>query len=373
MNIHQKAQQLPAVQDLLEKGNCDCILADSRMQWGKLLQLVSERSAGVSVLFPEPVSRPQLWSSGLVAKATGEVLCEVVEGRVDTITWKKDGQALPRGRGFHVSGSLSILHLRAVKKSDCGSYSCNASNGISWQETSLNVTVAGAQQNGGSSGAFHGPREMGRCCSPAPSTLPALHPSPAPRSALSPFFFPHAPRPGPHPVRRWPTHTIEWSSPSCDAQQQLPVSLHTSACPQVPVLGGMGSRRLAIPSWRRSQGPWPRRWWAGCGQRAVGRVPVGSTQPGADVSWTRASSRGSDPPAGKANPWQPRGSSTAQHRHPCWSCRWPHSQSRGLFVSRSLSSPEGCAEDCSGRRGLCCCLGMGINFSRLPVRKAANK
>nr|XP_038040184.1 hemicentin-2-like isoform X1 [Anas platyrhynchos] len=113
------------------------------MQWGNLLQLVSERSAGVSVLFPEPVSRPQLWSSGLVAKATGEVLCEVVEGRVDTITWKKDGQALLRGRGFHISGSLSILHLRAVKKSDCGSYSCNASNGISWQETSLNVTVAG--------------------------------------------------------------------------------------------------------------------------------------------------------------------------------------------------------------------------------------
>lgn len=224
---------------------------------------------------------------------------------MDTITWKKDGQALPRGRGFHVSGSLSILHLRAVKKSDCGSYSCNASNGISWQETSLNVTVSGAQQNSGSSGTFHGPREMGRCCSPAPSTLPALHPSPASRSALSPFFFPHAPRPGPHPVRRWPTRAIEWSSPSYDAQQQLPVSRCTSACPQVPVLGGMGSRRLAIPSWRRSQGlagqpsPWPRRWWAGCGQRVVGWVPVGSTQPGADVSWTRASSRGFDPPVAK--------------------------------------------------------------------------
>lgn len=33
MNIYQKAQQLPAAQDLLAKGNCDCILADSRMQW----------------------------------------------------------------------------------------------------------------------------------------------------------------------------------------------------------------------------------------------------------------------------------------------------------------------------------------------------
>ncbi|NWZ28122.1 HECA2 protein, partial [Asarcornis scutulata] len=109
------------------------------------INLAERESLKVLLDVLKPVSRPQLWSSGLVAKATGEVLCEVVEGRVDTITWKKDGQALPRGRGFHVSGSLSILHLRAVKKSDCGSYSCNASNGISWQETSLNVTVAGAQ------------------------------------------------------------------------------------------------------------------------------------------------------------------------------------------------------------------------------------
>ncbi|NWX44941.1 HECA2 protein, partial [Steatornis caripensis] len=91
----------------------------------------------------EPVSRPRLWSSALVARATGEVLCDVAEGRADTIAWKKDGQPLPPDRGFHLSGSLSVLYLRSAKKSDCGSYSCNASNGISWQEISLNVTVAG--------------------------------------------------------------------------------------------------------------------------------------------------------------------------------------------------------------------------------------
>ncbi|KAF1651674.1 Carcinoembryonic antigen-related cell adhesion molecule 15, partial [Eudyptes chrysocome] len=89
------------------------------------------------------VSRPRLWSSALVAQATGEVLCGVAEGRVDTIAWKKDGQPLPPDRGFHLSDSLSVLYLRPAKKSDCGSYSCNVSNGISWQETSLNVTIAG--------------------------------------------------------------------------------------------------------------------------------------------------------------------------------------------------------------------------------------
>ncbi|KFZ54204.1 HEPACAM family member 2, partial [Podiceps cristatus] len=91
----------------------------------------------------KPVSRPRLRSSALVARATGEVLCDVAEGRVDAITWKKDGQPLPSDRGFHLSDSLSILYLKSAKKSDCGSYSCNASNGISWQETSLDVTVAG--------------------------------------------------------------------------------------------------------------------------------------------------------------------------------------------------------------------------------------
>ncbi|NXD85838.1 CEAM6 protein, partial [Halcyon senegalensis] len=91
----------------------------------------------------KPVSRPRLRSSALVAQASGEVRCDVAEGKVDTVAWKKDGQPLPPDRVFPLSGSLSVLYLRSAKKSDCGSYSCNASNAISWEETSLNVTVAG--------------------------------------------------------------------------------------------------------------------------------------------------------------------------------------------------------------------------------------
>ncbi|NXB08386.1 HECAM protein, partial [Cnemophilus loriae] len=91
----------------------------------------------------QPVSRPRIWTSALLARATGQVVCEVAEGRVDSITWKKDGQPLPPDRVFQLSGSRSVLYLRPAKKSDCGSYSCNASNGISWQETSLKVTIEG--------------------------------------------------------------------------------------------------------------------------------------------------------------------------------------------------------------------------------------
>ncbi|NXU42269.1 HECA2 protein, partial [Drymodes brunneopygia] len=91
----------------------------------------------------QPVSRPRLWTSPLLARATGQVVCEVAEGRVGTITWKKDGQPLAPDTVSQLSGSYSVLYLRPAKKSDCSSYSCNASNGISWQETSLNVTIEG--------------------------------------------------------------------------------------------------------------------------------------------------------------------------------------------------------------------------------------
>ncbi|XP_032928315.1 uncharacterized protein LOC117002885 isoform X2 [Catharus ustulatus] len=91
----------------------------------------------------KPVSHPQLWTSSLVAGATGQVLCEVAEGRVDIITWRKDGQPLAPDGVSQLSSSHSVLYLRPAKRSDCGSYSCNASNRISWQETSLEVTIEG--------------------------------------------------------------------------------------------------------------------------------------------------------------------------------------------------------------------------------------
>ncbi|NXM44708.1 CD48 protein, partial [Gymnorhina tibicen] len=91
----------------------------------------------------QPVSRPRLRTSALLARAPGEIVCEVAEGRVDNITWKKDGWPLPPARAAQLSGSRSVLYLRPARGPDCGSYSCNASNAISWQETSLDVSIEG--------------------------------------------------------------------------------------------------------------------------------------------------------------------------------------------------------------------------------------
>ncbi|NXA32580.1 CEAM5 protein, partial [Eudromia elegans] len=109
------------------------------------INLEERESLQIHLEVLKPISPPQLRSSDPVAQSTIEVLCDVAEGKVDTITWKKDGQPLPPDRGFYLSSSISVLYLRKVQKSDCGSYSCNASNGISWQEASLNVTIAGDQ------------------------------------------------------------------------------------------------------------------------------------------------------------------------------------------------------------------------------------
>lgn len=129
---------------------------------------MSDSSAGVSVLFPEPVSHPQLWTSSLVAGATGQVLCEVAEGRVDIITWSKDGQPLAPDRVSWLSSSHSVLYLRPAKRSDCGSYSCNASNRISWQETSLEVTIEGLTSHCSS------------CSPPFPQDVSVVPPCPCP-------------------------------------------------------------------------------------------------------------------------------------------------------------------------------------------------
>ncbi|NXD31028.1 HMCN1 protein, partial [Spelaeornis formosus] len=101
------------------------------------------RSLEIQLEVLEPVSRPELRTSALLARAPGQLVCEVAGGRMDTITWRKDGQLLSADRVSQEPGSRSILHLSLASKSDCGSYSCNASNGISWQETSLEVTVEG--------------------------------------------------------------------------------------------------------------------------------------------------------------------------------------------------------------------------------------
>ncbi|XP_039344242.1 cell surface A33 antigen-like isoform X5 [Mauremys reevesii] len=90
-----------------------------------------------------PVSQPQIWSNSSLAGSPTELFCNVPEGTVENIAWEKEGGPLPQERCYLLSENDSVLHIGKGEKSDCGFYSCNVSNEISWQESSLNLTIVG--------------------------------------------------------------------------------------------------------------------------------------------------------------------------------------------------------------------------------------
>ncbi|NXG66585.1 HECA2 protein, partial [Hemiprocne comata] len=91
----------------------------------------------------KPVSQPELQCSPSLAGSPIELICVVPEGTVASISWKKEGRPLPPEKCYQLSRNTTVLQIRKGEKSDCGSYSCNISNRISWKETALNLTLAG--------------------------------------------------------------------------------------------------------------------------------------------------------------------------------------------------------------------------------------
>ncbi|KGL89835.1 hypothetical protein N301_13013, partial [Charadrius vociferus] len=91
----------------------------------------------------QPVPQPELQCPSNLAGSPINLVCIVPEGRVNSISWKKDGHPLPPEKLCLLSANHKVLQIRNGEKSDCGSYSCNISNVISWKEAVLNLTVTG--------------------------------------------------------------------------------------------------------------------------------------------------------------------------------------------------------------------------------------
>ncbi|KAM6381678.1 uncharacterized protein J5M81_009405 [Pluvialis apricaria] len=91
----------------------------------------------------QSVPQPELQCSSNLAGSPISLACMVPEGRVTSISWKKDGHPLPPEKFHLLSVNHKVLHIRNGEKSDCGSYVCNISNEISWKEAVLNLTVTG--------------------------------------------------------------------------------------------------------------------------------------------------------------------------------------------------------------------------------------
>ncbi|KAM6354336.1 uncharacterized protein FN964_007541 isoform 2-T6 [Alca torda] len=91
----------------------------------------------------QPVPQPELRRSSNLAGSPIELVCVVPEGTVASISWQKDGHSLPPEKCYLLSEKDTVLQIRNGEKSDCGSYSCNVSNVISWKEAALDLTVTG--------------------------------------------------------------------------------------------------------------------------------------------------------------------------------------------------------------------------------------
>ncbi|XP_038604320.1 hemicentin-2-like isoform X2 [Tachyglossus aculeatus] len=95
----------------------------------------------------KPISKPQMRITTMLTGSATTLSCEVAEGQVDAVVWMKDGQPLPPEKCYQFSANQSVLFIKKLERSDCGSFSCNVSNEIQWQEASLNVSVEGFPSN----------------------------------------------------------------------------------------------------------------------------------------------------------------------------------------------------------------------------------
>ncbi|KAM6323241.1 uncharacterized protein O3Q21_005886 isoform 2-T3 [Podargus strigoides] len=107
------------------------------------VNLMEDKARTTLLQVIKPVPQPELQSSLNLAGSPVELVCAVPEGTAVSISWKKEGRPLPPRNCYVLSENATVLQIRNVEKSDCGFYSCNISNLISWKETTLHLTVTG--------------------------------------------------------------------------------------------------------------------------------------------------------------------------------------------------------------------------------------
>ncbi|XP_062440345.1 uncharacterized protein LOC134145138 isoform X3 [Rhea pennata] len=107
------------------------------------VDLVQDKARTTLLEVIKPVPQPELQYSSSLAGSPIELVCVLPKGRVDVISWKKEGHLLPLERCYQLSENNTVLRIAKGEKADCGSYSCNVSNEISWKEAVLNLTVVG--------------------------------------------------------------------------------------------------------------------------------------------------------------------------------------------------------------------------------------
>ncbi|XP_069723979.1 uncharacterized protein [Phaenicophaeus curvirostris] len=108
------------------------------------VNLIKEKARTTLLEVIKPVPQPELQCTSNLAGSPIKLICSVPEGmEVSSVSWKKDGHPLSPEKCYLLSENITVLQIRNGKKSDCGTYSCNISNVISWKEATLNLTMTG--------------------------------------------------------------------------------------------------------------------------------------------------------------------------------------------------------------------------------------
>uniref|UniRef100_A0A8C9F8N5 Ig-like domain-containing protein n=1 Tax=Pavo cristatus TaxID=9049 RepID=A0A8C9F8N5_PAVCR len=107
------------------------------------VDLMQDRARTTILEVIKPVPQPKLLESSILNSCFIKLICLLPNGTVAAVSWKKDGHSLAPQNYYQLTQSSTELWIRKGEKSNCGSYSCNVSNAISWEEATFNLTITG--------------------------------------------------------------------------------------------------------------------------------------------------------------------------------------------------------------------------------------
>ncbi|XP_010713591.1 uncharacterized protein LOC104912188 isoform X1 [Meleagris gallopavo] len=107
------------------------------------VDLMQDRARTTILEVIKPVPQPELLKSSTLNCSFIKLTCLLPNGTVAAVSWKKDRRSLTPQNYYQLTQNSAELWIRKGDKSNCGSYSCNVSNAVSWKEATFNLKIAG--------------------------------------------------------------------------------------------------------------------------------------------------------------------------------------------------------------------------------------
>ncbi|XP_072191403.1 uncharacterized protein [Excalfactoria chinensis] len=107
------------------------------------VDLMQDRARATILEVIKPVPQPKLLEISNLNNSLIKLICLLPNGTMADVSWKKDGHSLTPQNYYQPSLISTELWIRKGEKSNCGSYSCNVSNAVSWKVATVNLTITG--------------------------------------------------------------------------------------------------------------------------------------------------------------------------------------------------------------------------------------